>query len=96
MGVETFPAVLFTILVVKIPKSPRWLIQNGQIDLAKEVLIKTSPEEKVEVLIDEVSSHKSDNRENILKLKYRFPLLLTFFIAAFNQLSGINAFLYSI
>ncbi len=26
--------------------------------------------------------------------KYRFPLLLAFLIAAFNQFSGINAFLY--
>ena len=32
--------------------------------------------------------------ENILLMKYRFPLILAFCIAFFNQLSGINAFLY--
>ena len=31
---------------------------------------------------------------NIFSFKYRAPLLLAFFIAFFNQLSGINAFLY--
>lgn len=32
--------------------------------------------------------------ENIFMKKYRFPLLLAFLIAFFNQFSGINAFLY--
>ncbi len=32
--------------------------------------------------------------ENIFMKKYRFPLMLAFLIAFFNQLSGINAFLY--
>ncbi len=94
MGVEFFPAILYTVLVIYIPKSPRWLIQNGHIDLAKKVLTKISADEKVEDLINDVSIDKTDSRENIFKLKYRGPLLLTFFIAAFNQLSGINAFLY--
>ena len=49
---------------------------------------------KIEKLISDISNEKVDNRENIFDLKYRFSLLLTFFIAAFNQLSGINAFLY--
>jgi MFS family permease len=33
-------------------------------------------------------------RETIFSRKYRRPLMLTFWIACFNQLSGINAFLY--
>ena len=48
----------------------------------------------IEELINDISNEKADNSENIFQLKYRFSLLLTFFIAAFNQLSGINAFLY--
>jgi len=32
--------------------------------------------------------------EGLLQPKYRFPVLLAFLIAFFNQLSGINAFLY--
>jgi MFS family permease len=32
--------------------------------------------------------------ENIFMKKYRFPLTLAFLMAMFNQLSGINAFLY--
>ena len=38
MGVEFFPAIIYTVLVFNIPKSPRWLIQKGNIELAKKAL----------------------------------------------------------
>ncbi|MEL6194978.1 MAG: MFS transporter, partial [Bacteroidota bacterium] len=41
-----------------------------------------------------VSDKNKSNTENIFSPKYRFPLLLAFLIAFFNQFSGINAFLY--
>jgi len=94
MGVEFFPAIIYTVLVFNIPKSPRWLIQKGKIELANKVLTEISPNKNIEELINDISNEKADNSENIFQLKYRFSLLLTFFIAAFNQLSGINAFLY--
>ncbi|MCB0729760.1 MAG: MFS transporter, partial [Ignavibacteriae bacterium] len=34
------------------------------------------------------------SKENIYMKKFRVPLMLAFFIAFFNQVSGINAFLY--
>ena len=37
---------------------------------------------------------KQDQNESIFDKKYRFPLKLAFLVAFFNQLSGINAFLY--
>ncbi|MCB0557256.1 MAG: MFS transporter, partial [Phaeodactylibacter sp.] len=37
---------------------------------------------------------ETDKSETILSPKYRFPLMLAFLIAFFNQFSGINAFLY--
>jgi MFS family permease len=43
----------------------------------------------------ELNIDSADNKgETIFMKKYRFPLLLAFLIAFFNQLSGINAFLY--
>ena len=94
MGVEFFPAIIYTVLVLNIPQSPRWLIQKGKTELAKKILNQISPNEKIEELISDISNEKVDTSENIFQLKYRLSLLLTFFIASFNQLSGINAFLY--
>ena len=40
LGVEAFPALIFTALVSSIPKSPRWLLMNGKESEAKKVLQK--------------------------------------------------------
>ncbi len=40
------------------------------------------------------NKNAADSNDTIFLKKYRTPLLLAFFIAFFNQLSGINAFLY--
>lgn len=37
---------------------------------------------------------QTHQRKNIFMKKYRFPLTLAFLVAFFNQMSGINAFLY--
>ncbi len=97
IGAEAVPAVLYLILVFFIPKSPRWLFSKGKEAKAKKVLQiiqpnsiefdKTLKELRAQAEVEEVN-------ENIFMKKYRFPLMLAFLIAFFNQLSGINAFLY--
>ena len=63
---------------------------------AREVFQLINPEQDPEVLITEMRTEGENtvSGENIFIKKYRFPLLLAFLIAFFNQLSGINAFLY--
>jgi sugar porter (SP) family MFS transporter len=96
IGVEAFPAFIYTILIFTVPKSPRWLISKHKYDEAKEVLKIINPDEDAEILLQEIKTESEShvNGENIFIKKYRFPLLLAFLIAFFNQLSGINAFLY--
>jgi len=38
MGVEAIPALLYTLLVLSIPKSPRWLYLNNQQDEAEKII----------------------------------------------------------
>ncbi|WP_299780775.1 sugar porter family MFS transporter [uncultured Formosa sp.] len=96
LGVEAIPAVLYILFALKLPKSPRWLISQSRIEEARNVLKIIDPKADVDAQIKEFQSHshESDKSENIFMKKYRFPLLLAFLIAFFNQLSGINAFLY--
>ena len=95
LGVQTIPAVIYSLFVLSIPKSPRWLISKFRFEEAKDVLRRINPDEDPEVLISQVHTGSQDSpKENIFMKKYRFPLILAFLIAAFNQLSGINAFLY--
>ncbi|MFH4968037.1 sugar porter family MFS transporter [Gaetbulibacter sp. M240] len=96
VGVEAFPAAIYTVLAFSIPKSPRWLLTKYRNEEATEVLKIVSPDMDPQILIDEIKNEMDNTvpNETIFMKKYRFPLLLAFLIAFFNQLSGINAFLY--
>ena len=96
VGVEAFPAIIYTLFVISVPKSPRWLLTKNRDAEAREILNSVSPELTLETIkadmADDIGKEKAS--ESIFMLKYRFPLILAFLIAFFNQFSGINAFLY--
>ncbi|RAJ18219.1 sugar porter family MFS transporter [Olleya aquimaris] len=97
VGVEAIPAIIYTLFMLSVPKSPRWLISKFRNDEAKKVLSIINPEADPEKLLLEINNSNNlegTKKENIFLKKYRFPLTLVFLIAMFNQLSGINAFLY--
>ena len=96
VGVEAFPAVIYTLFALGIPKSPRWLMTRGQEEEAGKVLERLGSELTVTQLHEDMmqSEPPKGHGEHIFLRKYRFPLILAFLIAFFNQLSGINAFLY--
>ena len=96
VGIEAFPAAIYTIFAITIPKSPRWLLTKFRNDEAKSVLQIINPDLDPEKLMMEIKDEMENTvpNENIFLKKYRFPLILAFLMAFFNQLSGINAFLY--
>ena len=97
LGVEAIPAFIYTLLMLGLPESPRWLMIKGRKEEASKILsMLYSPVEVGEILnTDEIIENPgTGNSETIFIKKYRFPLILAFLIAFFNQFSGINAFLY--
>ncbi len=96
IGVEAFPALIYTLLVFIVPKSPRWLISQSRNKEAKAILeIISSKKEAERLILDIIEENKEiKSSDSLFKKKYRYLLLLAFFIAFFNQLSGINAILY--
>lgn len=96
IGVEAIPAFIYGLSVFFVPESPRWLLSRSKVQEAKIVLEKIDPGLNTKVELDRIKklSGQKISSENIFMKKYRFPLILAFLIAFFNQLSGINAFLY--
>lgn len=99
LGVEAIPALIYSILIVKVPKSPRWLIAKKQdFDLAREILTKTDPDgvdEAMELAIAESKEIRGKVVATALfNPKFRKISFFAFLMAFFNQMSGINAIIY--
>ena len=95
LGVQAIPAIIYTLFVITIPESPRRLISQSRVEEAKKVMKIISPDQDSELLATQMEEDYADApKENIFMKKYRFPLMLAFLVAFFNQMSGINAFLY--
>lgn len=96
LGVQVFPSLIYSLMAFSLPESPRWLYSKLRIDEAKLIFKKIGSKEDVESILEDLSKNSDSTplNENIFMKKYRFQLILVFLIASFNQLSGINAFLY--
>ena len=97
LGVQSAPALLYTLLVFGIPESPRWIYEyKKDREKAIAILKQVNTDEGAALEIAAMENEKKHEilDESIFMKKYRKPLMLAFFIALFNQFSGINAFLY--
>lgn len=100
LGVESFPVLIFTVLCIGLPESPRWLIiHKNDREGGRAVFRKVNPdlpEEDLTRLLTEIEKTGNQKKQAGIFFSKRLlkPILLAFFIAFFNQLSGINAILY--
>lgn len=98
LGVEAAPALFYCIMILGVPKSPRWLITKKNNDEeALSILNFIHTKEEAKQKLDEIKTEFNGlekNTTSVFNKKYNFPLLLAFLVAFFNQLSGINFLLY--
>lgn len=95
--VEAIPAVLYTVMVLQIPNSPRWLAINRQDDQGALKTLRILYDEQLALAkLKEIKERITIGKvkENLFSGKYKTPLIRAFLIAFFNQLSGINFVLY--
>src|SRR3954452_2140078 len=96
--VMAVPAAIFFFLLFTVPETPRWLASVGRNDEAAAVVARTTrtPEEAQFELreIQEALAAQHGERAPFWIAQNRRVILLAVAIAAFNQLSGINAILY--
>lgn len=99
LGWVALPSLLFSISVLFIPESPRWLlVKKGDEPGALAVLNQINPA-TAQSQIDEIRAGMRQPNDvakaaTFFSGKYKRPILLAFLIALFNQVSGINAVIY--
>jgi len=100
LGIAAIPSAIYTIMALGIPESPRWLLtRKNDRTAGLDVLAQINPEKSAserEAMANEITSAaQQKNPTETTKLgSLRYPIILAFLIAFFNQLSGINAILY--
>jgi sugar porter (SP) family MFS transporter len=99
LGILAIPSLIYTVLVMGVPESPRWLIiKKNDTVKAKKILVQLGEEnidEEIELIVKtNQASSEHVASVSILNFKYHKVLILAFLIAFFNQASGINFILY--
>ena len=98
-AVEAIPAAAFFLLLFTTPESPRWLVARGRIAEAAKLIARFgsdsgSPEEEIGAIQESLRLDRENQSAPLSCRANRKILLLALAVAAFNQLSGINAVLY--
>lgn len=98
LGIEAIPALIYTVMITRVPRSPRWLIlKRNDVEEASRVLRMINPDVDVDAEIATMRAAENEERSanaRFFSRRYRLPILLAFLIAFFNQLSGINFIIY--
>lgn len=99
LGIMFIPSLIFILLILGIPESPRWLItKKNDFIRAKAILFKIGIEDvnsEIDIIVKGNESKKSLNQtEHFFSKQNNKIIWLAFLISFFNQLSGINFVLY--
>lgn len=100
LGVMAVPSLIYTMLVFTIPESPRWLIaRKGDDKSAAKILERLGVNDvknEIEAIKENVTHEKQKgaSQGGFFNKRYNKIIWLAFFVAFFNQWSGINFILY--
>jgi SP family xylose:H+ symportor-like MFS transporter len=91
------PSVVFLALLASVPESPRWLVERGHTDRARNVLMRLGGPQFAEVEFQAIRDAVASEAQKHLWLfapEMRFVLFIGITLAVLQQATGINVFLY--
>jgi sugar porter (SP) family MFS transporter len=102
LGVEAFPSLLYFLLLLAIPESPRWLVMKNRPEQAKRIMTKVGGREHAEreyaniviSLRQRVQAGSLAQARELFGKRMRLILIIAVGLAIFQQVSGINSVLY--
>ncbi len=98
LAVLLIPAILYTIMTIGLPESPRWLLATKNDEDASRNTLKVIGVENIDETIQEIKTAAAEEKAfGVAKLftsKHTKIISIAIFVAFFNQVSGINFILY--
>ena len=92
-GSECVPAALFTLLILLVPETPRYLAMVGKDDKALSVLGKINGADVAKATLAEIKNTVSEKKEKLLAYG-ALVIFVGIMLSVFQQAIGINAVLY--
>ncbi len=93
----TLPSIAFALLLLRIPESPRWLVEMDRAEQAKTILTKVAGEDFAQAELESIRAALLVERGDWTELfsrALRLPLMVGILLAILQQVTGINVFLY--
>ncbi len=99
LGIVAIPSLAFIALLFFVPESPRWLmVKRKEYNKAREILAVSDPtgaDDAIAAIQKDVEEEKQKaGLGTFFSGRFNKQIFMAFLIAAFNQLSGINAIIY--
>lgn len=91
------PSLVFALLLIPIPESPRWLIERKREEEAQDILTKVAGRGFADTESASIKAALSEEKgtwSELFSAKLRWPLLLGIALAILQQVTGINVFMY--
>lgn len=97
LAVGTVPAVLFFVLILPIPESPRWLTKQGFRDQARSILARVAGSQEADAemaqILDAIS-HEGGSIRDFFRPGLFKALVIGVTLMVLTQVTGINAIMY--
>lgn len=90
---ECVPAGLFSLLILLVPETPRYLAMAGKADKALDVLTRINGVDKAREILGEINATTSEKKEKLFTYGY-LVVFVGIMLSVFQQVVGINAVLY--
>ena len=90
---EAVPAGLFTLLVLLVPETPRYLAMTGQDERALRVLSRINGSVQARTILAEIKATAEEKREKLFTYGWTV-IFVGIMLSVFQQAVGINAVLY--
>jgi len=93
LGSEALPALLFLLLLLFVPDTPRWLVLKGRPQQALAVLNRLMPAEAATRTLGEIEASLWQHSDRLFSFGVKV-VAVGVLLSVFQQLVGINAVLY--